>query len=66
MSKLSEQCLNVYVQTGQSGVFDFVTQNYPKISWEWCEPCEVESPAENHECLVCSTPTKPLLIEDND
>lgn len=54
-NSLSDICGNIYVKFGQSGVFDYIHQNHPDISWKWCKPCEIDSPTENDECLVCGS-----------
>jgi hypothetical protein len=67
MSKsLYEQCLDVYVQAGQAGVFDFIERHYPKTPWAWCDPCESRSPRDtDYACLVCGSPTKPFSPEED-
>jgi hypothetical protein len=53
MSVIYDLCVEKYEQGGQSAVFDFVNENFPELSWGWCEPCESKSPIEAETCLVC-------------
>lgn len=65
MSKLSHECEMIYIQQGQSGVFDYVMAKYPKTPWAWCEPCESRSPRDtDYACLVCGSPTVPYKGQD--
>ena len=57
MSKLSDSCEKLYVVGGQYAVYDYIKKHHPSIPWEDCQACETNSPAENHECLVCGSPT---------
>lgn len=54
-SLLYEKCLEIYENSGQSGVFDFIAANSPDTAWAYCEPCEIESPIEDGDCLVCGS-----------
>lgn len=66
MSKLSDECEQVYITTGQHGVYDYVRANYPKTPWAWCDPCDHETPIDtDYSCLVCASPTKPWNFENN-
>lgn len=65
MSKLSELCEGIYVEYGQFAVHDFITTNYPRQPWAWCEPCEIKSPRDSdYACLVCGSPTEPYWGQD--
>lgn len=65
MSKLSDECENIYIKFGQHGVYDYVRQHYPKTRWSWCPPCESESPRDtDYACLVCGSPTEPYNGQD--
>jgi hypothetical protein len=55
---LIEKCYIIYQQRGQSGVFEYIAKNHPQLDWKYCEPCEIESPVCDNECLVCSSPIK--------
>ena len=56
---LAETCLEIYNQSGQDGVYAYITANHPKVKWRLCEPCEIISPLDpstlNNACLVCSS-----------
>jgi len=59
MSLLSRICQKLYEKDGQSAVFDFILDTHPHITWEWCEPCEIDSPVDSDKtCLVCASPTE--------
>jgi hypothetical protein len=65
MSTLSQKCEFVYLQAGQSGVFDFILSHYPKTPWAWCPPCDSRSPRDtDYACLVCASPTEPYWGQD--
>lgn len=53
--RIYSECLRVYETRGQHGVFDLVTSKYPWITWEYCTPCEVDSPVLDQSCLVCGS-----------
>ena len=51
-----ELAYSIYEKDGQDGVFNAVHQGLLKCDgWCYCEPCEIESPYEDHACLVCAT-----------
>jgi hypothetical protein len=62
-SALYRECEEIYDKGGQYAVWDFITDNHPEIIWDYCPPCESESPAENGTCLVCGSATKPITPE---
>jgi len=53
----------LYCDSGQDAVFE-LAHNLDKIghsiSWEYCDPCESETPTwfDDHTCWVCGTETK--------
>lgn len=53
MSKLYDECVNIYEKFGQSGVFDYINREHPEVSWKVCHGCESESPTDEGFCLVC-------------
>ena len=61
-SSLYGKCLEVYEKSGQGGVFDLITANFPDTRWAYCEPCEIESPLEDGDCLVCGS----IIREDKN
>ena len=54
MKTLDEICYAIYQKGGQSAVFDY-TLKHKDIKWEYCEPCECESPFDKGCCLVCGS-----------
>ena len=58
-TNLYETCYALYRKGGQDAVFTFINAEHPEVSWRWCEPCEIDSPANpiDQVCLVCGTPT---------
>ncbi len=54
---LAEQCAHIYAtnRDGQASVFAFIGKMHPNLPWEYCGPCESESPTDNGACLVCGT-----------
>lgn len=56
MSKLSEECLMIYVSRGQQAVYDYIKQTHPEILWKRCDPCEDETPVDTDgRCLICDS-----------
>ena len=53
--RIKNECYSAYTISGQTAVFAFIKKNYPLIPWEWCKPCESDSPMLGDECLVCGT-----------
>ena len=49
--------LDLYDNGGSSAVFDWVHANRPEWEWEWCEPCEEDTPSwlddTDDICAVC-------------
>ena len=58
-TNLSETCERIYTERGQDAVFTFINSEHPEVEWRWCEPCEINSPADpaDQTCLVCGSPT---------
>jgi len=56
----------LYCDTGRSAVFDFANQlielGHHSIEWEWCKPCDSESPTwyDEHTCFVCGSETSEM------
>ena len=50
-----DECLAIYDEAGQEGVFQFVKRKYPNVEWRECKPCEIESPIHEGACLVCGS-----------
>lgn len=50
---------NLYDEGGQSAVYDYVNEHYPHWDWDFCEPCDCDSPVFKVEgesiCAVCFT-----------
>jgi len=53
----------IYSEKGQSAVFDFA-KDKEGIKYEFCSPCETNSPSIDHECLVCGSKTTSELSEE--
>ena len=59
-----EKAVEIYEAKGQSAVFDAVLDGTLTASnWNWCEPCECESPHEDKTCLVCGTENEPKTVK---
>jgi hypothetical protein len=58
-NNLYETCERIYTEGGQDAVFRFILAEHPEVKWGWCEPCEINSPADSADqmCLVCGSPT---------
>jgi len=52
---IAEKCQEVYEASGQSAVFDYILSNHPETAWDYCEPCEIQSPMLDGDCLVCGS-----------
>lgn len=50
-----DKCLTAYEAGGQQAVFNLVLSEHPDTKWEYCEPCEIESPVADGTCLVCGS-----------
>lgn len=54
---------NVYNLHGQATAIDWVeawNKNHVRpIPFEWCEACDCQSPAIDHECCLCGQETQP-------
>lgn len=56
--QLSEWCERIYSKEGQSAVFDFILEYHHDQPWNYCEPCETNSPVTDDRqptCLVCGS-----------
>jgi len=56
--ELYEWCERLYEKGGQSAVIDFVLEYHHEQPWDYCQPCEVQSPVTAEAepvCLVCGT-----------
>ena len=64
-NNLYETCERIYTESGQDAVFAFILANHPEVVWRWCEPCEIDSPANpaDQACLVCGSPTTQMQDE---
>ena len=50
----TEKAYEIYVEKGQDGVFSAAHNGTIKIDkWDYCEPCEYDSPIYENCCLVC-------------
>jgi len=63
LKHVTEVCLEIYEKHGQSAVFDYVNEqkskgHLPNVHYEYCKGCETDSPAWEHECLVCGQKTE--------
>ena len=59
-----EKAVEIYKAKGQSAVFDAVLDGtLTATSWDWCVPCECESPHEGLTCLVCGTENEKENLE---
>ena len=60
--KLKKQFYKDYEANGQSFTFDMVNafnnNHILTIPFEQCKACETNSPAIDHECLICGQETK--------
>lgn len=60
---IKEEANRIYVEKGQSAVFDYVNRYNQKadepIPFENCKACETSSPSIDHVCLVCGQETTP-------
>ena len=58
-SQIAYKCYAIYEKKGQSGVYDYINENYPGMKWEHCNPCECYNPMTTINrvkfCLVCGT-----------
>ena len=45
----------LYEEKGQSAVFAYANKH--KIGYEFCKPCDTDSPQVKHICLVCGSST---------
>jgi hypothetical protein len=56
MDKNSYKAWQIYENQGQNGVFKACNDKRVKFDyWQYCQPCEYESPIYNKCCLVCGT-----------
>lgn len=55
MSSLGEKLVEVYEEGGQYAVYAWVEEHHPDWDWEWCAPCEDETPTWDHVCAACFT-----------
>ena len=55
MTKLEQECYDIYEKNGQYAVYDYVKQTLPNAKWVECRDCEDATPREPHNgsCLVC-------------
>ena len=63
-SQIKKDVAYNYNEHGQAAAFD--TANFYGVKYEYCKACETDSPAIDHECLICgqtiaSQPTEPLI-----
>ena len=59
-------CELIYAGFGQQMVHEFCAsaeRHGERINWRWCEPCEITSPSQNNDCLVCGSPTSERTSE---
>jgi hypothetical protein len=63
-NNLYETCERIYTESGQDAVFAFILAEHPEVKWGWCDPCEINSPADTDQtCLVCGSPTTQMQDE---
>ena len=66
MDMNEREAYKLYKQGGQYLVYDYVNQGFLRYDkWEYCGPCECESPIYKSHCLVCSTQYKNNRGETN-
>ena len=64
----------IYAEYEKNGMYsaiylveDFNKNNTPPIPYEWCEPCDNNTPSIDHECCCCGSetrkPTKPKFYQ---
>jgi len=47
----------IYEKKGADGVYDAVNDGFIRCeSWNFCIPCDTETPILRDECLCCGTP----------
>jgi hypothetical protein len=55
--ELAQTLTNLYDEGGQSAIYDYVNEHYPNWDWDFCEPCDCDSPVYKYEsyriCAVC-------------
>jgi hypothetical protein len=62
MKNLPNKCYEIYQKHGREGVFEFIRKEHPEIKWEYCLPCEFDSPFDDDgDCLVCGS-TRPQNV----
>jgi len=54
---IAQHLTNLYEKGGQSEVYDYVNEHHKDWDWDYCEPCECDSPVFKTEgfriCAVC-------------
>jgi len=56
MDNNEKKAYKLYVKGGQSLVYDHVNEAKLKYDkWDYCEPCECDSPIYKNACLVCGS-----------
>ena len=53
--KLHEICEAIYSDRGQDAVMDYILAHHPTTPWQYCVPCEIDSPMDDSVCLVCGS-----------
>jgi hypothetical protein len=51
--KVIQECVEVYIKTGPTGVYDYVQKHYPGLPWGYCDACDTNVPYVDYICLVC-------------
>jgi hypothetical protein len=64
LKHITKVCQELYEEKGQSAVFDYVNErDLPNVQYEYCKACDTDSPAWEHQCLVCGQKTEPIEKE---
>lgn len=55
--ELSQTLTNLYDEGGQDAIFAYVSEHHKNWDWDYCIPCEYDSPIYKYEtfriCAVC-------------